>query len=283
MKKILFSFILLSSLLFTACEKDTVETNGSLEHLVQPVLDSLQSEIELPNLIAGEAFFKHLPADLQHHTFSQNDLSGNTTAENLLQPKANDLNPRSNGVYYNIQFSGNTFGGYYPFNRNGCMILAPRIPGAGNVNLNNGANIVEVALFSGTPFSTDRGAVWYGTNTAMCQYGNTGCSTYDSALDVAYTQWYPEYRALVVEVDGRFYNNSAAGNSILNMLNIFNATGSFTSQSYRIISGYMVIYFSEDWSRTGGEILFYGSSMNGYAPVEYRAQFGGYSIAYCNQ
>lgn len=264
----LLLFCGLSAIIFSGCQKEDVLT------ITESVPDANATR-----------FFDELPADLkQSLADASRRAEGNPAASILGAPSTKEPSLRGALSYYKIQMSGSTFNGQYPFSRSACLILSPTIKAAGGVNYNNGINNADIGLFSGSPIIGQAGAIWYTSNTAMCSYGNTGCSTGASALDLVTTTWDSKNRILTIKPDGRFFGNAAAGNSLVGMLNIFNAKSSVTAQIYRIISGEMAIQFSADFKKVAGVIKFNGTSFfGGGGAVPYQAKFSGAVTSYCNQ
>lgn len=258
----------LSALTFSGCQKEDVVT------ITESAPDANTTR-----------FFDELPADLkQSLADASRSAEGNSAASILGSPSTKEPNLRGALSYYKIQMSGSTFNGQYPFSRSACLILSPTIKAAGGVNFNNGQNNADIGLFSGNPTLGQAGAIWYTSNTAMCSYGNTGCRTGASALDLVTTTWDAKNRIFTIRPDGRFFGNAAAGNSLVGMLNIFNARSSVTAQIYRVISGEMVIQFSADFKTVAGVIKFNGTSFfGGGGAVPYQAKFSGALTSYCNQ
>lgn len=257
-----------SLLLFWGCQK----TEAELEQ-AQSTSDNHPEDL-----------FTTLSPDLK--VFLQENLRNaeGVPASAFLESEKNIPTLRAGLSYYKIQMRGNTFNGYYPFVRSACFILSPTIRAAGGVNFNNGVNHADIGLFSGSPLVGQAGAIWFTSNTAMCRYGNTGCSTAASALDLVTTAWDPQKRILTIRPDGRFFGNAAAGNALVGMLNIFNAKTSVAAQIYRIIGGSMSIQFSADFRSVAGVINITGTSFyGGSTGTPYTVQFSGTLTSYCNQ
>ncbi len=186
------------------------------------------------------------------------------------------LENRSSTFRYKINMTGKTWG-TYNFQRSADLFVVKAIKAAGTKNLNNGANPYDVGIKSGNPAGNAViGSIWYGTNTGICSYMNIDCSTApaNAALDLAYVKWLNS-KTMQIDLDGRYYNTSAAGASLLAFLNIFNGTSNYYySKVFRINSGKIIITFETDGT-VKGTINISGSSLGGIEPVSYVATFSG--------
>ncbi len=251
---------------FTSCEKEEIlPAENFTEQLSDPEI-----EARLPQLTNGRSLFEQLPDSLVTWLEEQ-------TEE---EPEANIETRAGLQPTYQVYMKGKTVGGQYRFSRYGCLQLRNTVR-AGNLgNLSNGRNPFDLALFSGLPVAGQRGSIWFMTNTALCQINDQiGCLNNGGALDVVHMKYDAKERLLVIDVDGNFVNNAAAGNSLLALLNIFNTTN--YSPAYRIIQGRMVIQFSRDFKTLAGATYLKGSSFS-TAPVDYYAEFAGRTSRNCN-
>ena len=272
MKK--FSFVALSLLITmgllttSSCEKDSF-----LEEAQPSALENADLETGrlLPEINEDQSLFDQLPDSLTMWL-----------REQRAKRDPNEISLRRGGIYYTygIRMDGHTLNGQYRFKRNGCLQFRPTYRVGSSLNFNNGRNPFDMALFSGKPIIGDRGSIWFMTNTAMCAlYDYIGCINASAAMDVEKMRYDSKDRLVIIDVDGNFVNNAAAGNSIAAMLNIFNTTN--WSAAYRVISGRIVIQFSEDFKQLAGAMRVYGSSF-GTAPVAYFSTFAGYATNQCN-
>lgn len=232
---------------------------------------------------ADEDLFKVLPNAIRQWMDSTVLDPQSETAESLFSnaaPQEKSITPTLR--YYSIKMTGSSSNGMYPFSRTACFAFSPTVKAAGNTNLNNGTNHADVALFTGNPGVGQAGAMWFVSNTALCKL-NVKCSNSTSAVDLVQTSWDAKNRRLRITLDGRFYNNAAAGSSILGMLNNFNLTNGAWASPYRIIAGEMLLQFSSDYRQIAGEIRFNGTSTWGSGSLPYFAKFGGSTTNFCNQ
>lgn len=262
-KSIVFLLVIATGMFcFTSCNK---EDNTDLAPA-----EPEAANFKLPEIENDSTLFSLLPDSLRQWM--------NQDSRN--KEEVNHLRNSSPRTLYSINMTGSTLGGQYPFRRTGCLAVRNTLTAPGNINLANGRNAYDVAMFSGQPILGQTGALWYMTNTSMCGlYSYIGCINGAAALDVAYVTYDARKRLLQIDIDGRFYNNSAAGSSILGTLNIFNTSRGSTI--YQVISGRIQIQFNADFSQLSGVMRVYGSSF-GWGPVEYYAQFGGYAARTCN-
>jgi hypothetical protein len=176
---------------------------------------------------------------------------------------------------YNIKLDGKTFNAY-PFSRNGQLTVTTGIKAAGSKNLNNGINSHEVGFKSGNPAgSPSAGAIWFGSNTALCKYQNMDCNIVpqNAAIDLVYTKWLNS-NTLQVDIDGRCFSGTAGGTSLLGFLNNFNAKSGIIASKYRVISGCIILKFSGN--NVTGTINISGSTLSGYLDgCPYVATFSG--------
>ncbi len=187
-----------------------------------------------------------------------------------------ELESRSFKIWrYNIKMDGKTFNAY-PFSRSGQLTVTTEIKAAGTKNLNNGKNSHEVGFKSGNPAgSPSAGAIWFGSNTALCKYQNMDCNIVpqNAAIDLVYTKWLNSY-TLQIDIDGRYFNGTAGGTSLLGFLNNFNAKSGITASKYRVISGRIILKFSGN--NVTGTINISGSTLSGYLDgCPYVATFSG--------
>jgi len=276
-----FVLTLTFALFLVSCEKETLVE----EPVPVEVTDLDLPEISIPEISNANTLFEVLPDSLRQWLTTAGAEVDGAEVRSLVEGDERAVTLRNaNLSYFRVVLEGSTLGGQYPFRRSGCLILSPTIRPVGGNQVPNDENILDLGLFSGMPVVGQRGAINFMTNSAMCQYGNSGCHNAAAAIDAVDMGYLPEYRALVIQLDGRFFNNAAAGTSVLSFLNLFNASDNFAqAMPYHIISGYMVVQFSEDFRSLAGEIKFYGSSLFGHSPVEYRASFAGRPTSYCKE
>lgn len=180
-----------------------------------------------------------------------------------------------NLAYYSITISGQTF---EPFSRTGCLIVSPQIvPAAGNINFNNGPNARDIGLFSGSPIVGQAGAIWFGTNTSMCELANIGCNIGASGLDIAFVTADETTGTLNISLDGQIFN-VPNGNAITGTLNIFNWQSGVTAQIINIVQGTMSLRFSADAQSVTGEVRFTGYNIG---TVPYHATISGTRVNSC--
>lgn len=184
------------------------------------------------------------------------------------------------GSLYKINMSG-----YTPnasFSRQGDMLIRPTIVGAGGVNFNNGVNQRDIGIVSGFPAGLpEAGALWFFSNSAMCQYMNTGCNSIQSnaALDVTFTQINESSGYLRYTLDGVIYGNVGAGNALAAELNTFTATNNFISgQIFQVIQGTIEIYFNNNGQSVSGTIDLQGVNANSIGTSYMYCSFDGYCL-----
>lgn len=177
---------------------------------------------------------------------------------------------------WQIEIDGKTFN-MNEFSVKGTLLITEMIQASGNLNYDNGINPLEIGLAVGNPPDNPQiGSIWFGTNSAICKELNIGCNSVpiNAALDLAFVKIINQNK-IEITIDGRFYENSAVGASLTGFLNLFNASSGLTAKSYQIISGTIIIEIHNEKEITGS-IDLKGSSLSGFAPVDYNATFYGY-------
>jgi hypothetical protein len=146
---------------------------------------------------------------------------------------------------------------------------------------NNGVNALDVGIFTitGNPFLGVAGALYFATNTSLSE-AVIGTSTAGSNLDLAFVTWAPTTSELFVALDG---DSSGLPHARFGVLNIYNSTTSVTAQIHNILTGTVLLQFSNNFSNVAGNILFGGSSGFGgpFVSSEYRAAFSGLFLQSC--
>jgi len=236
MTKSIFILATMLTLIFSSCTKDDVYSDSNVE----------KSLMDHPN------------------------------PENGSDVANSEVETRSFSIWrYNIKIDGKTFNAY-PFSRNGQLTVTTGIKAAGSKNLSNGVNSHEVGFKSGNPAgSPSAGAIWFGSNTALCKYQNMDCNIIpqNAAIDLVYTKWLNS-NTLQVDIDGRYFSGTAGGTSLLGFLNNFNAKSGITASKYRVISGRIILKFSGN--NVTGTINISGSTLSGYLDgCPYTATFSG--------
>lgn len=214
--------------------------------------------------------------DVYSDTNQETTLADVPNPENGIINSDDELESRSFSIWrYNIKMDGKTFNAY-PFSRSGQLTVTTGIKAAGTKNLNNGVNSHEIGFKSGNPAgSPSAGAIWFGSNTALCKYQNMDCNIIpqNAAIDLVYTKWLNS-NTLQVDIDGRYFSGTAGGTSLLGFLNNFNAKSGITASKYRVISGRITLKFSGN--NVTGTINISGSTLSGYLDgCPYVATFSG--------
>jgi PKD repeat protein len=185
-----------------------------------------------------------------------------------------------NPALYKINMSG--FTPNANFERQGDMLIGPTIIGAGGANFNNGINDREIGIVSGFPAGFPQaGALWFFSNTALCQYMNTGCNSIqaNAALDITFTEIDENLGYLKFTLDGVIYDNVGAGNALVAELNTFTATNNFISgQIYQVIQGTIEVYFDNGGESVSGVIDIQGVNANSIGTSYMYCTFDGYCI-----
>lgn len=139
----------------------------------------------------------------------------------------------------------------------------------------NGENPFDIGIFTveASPFVGVAGALYFATNTSLSEF-YLGSANQGSALDLAFVDWDPSNRELVVVLDG---DNSGLPSARFGVNNIYNLTSGITAQIHNILTGGVNIQFSGDFLVIGGSILLGGSSGFGgpFVSSGYQASFSG--------
>jgi hypothetical protein len=185
------------------------------------------------------------------------------------------------GMIYNINVAGTTYDTdagapqftptqAFPitdFNLLGALTLEATIPAS---NLGNGANLVDVGLYTGNPFDAnfEAGEMMFATNSAVHQNfigGNLNQAL--AALDVSYQSFDPNTNTLRIVLDDRF-TPTVQLNSLIKGSSIATAPQS-------IISGEMLLQFSSDMTQVAGSVFVFGNGYNSPGVSLYQANFSG--------
>ncbi len=221
-------------------------------------------------------FFSCTKDDVYSDSNVEKSLMDHPNPENGSDVANSEVETRSFSIWrYNIKMDGKTFSAY-PFSRSGQLTVTSGIKAAGIKNLSNGVNSHEVGFKSGNPAgSPSAGALWFGSNTALCKHQNMDCNIVpqNAAIDLVYTKWLNS-TTLQIDMDGRYFNGTAGGASLLGFLNNFNAKSGITASKYSVISGRIILKFSGN--NVTGTINISGSTLSGYLDgCPYIATFSG--------
>lgn len=156
---------------------------------------------------------------------------------------------------WQVTIQGTVYG--RPFTRQGNLYLTEPFSSAATVN---GANPIEVALFSGTPITSPQiGAIQFVTND--------GILGYRTQLDLAYVSFDGQAGRVEVQPDGRLGANAGR--------NVFNALSGFTANLYQIYGRRMQLQFRDNYETVSGVIDFLGNPFIEPAAAPYQATLTG--------
>jgi len=184
------------------------------------------------------------------------------------------------GLTYNIEVAGATYDTdagapqftptqFFPitnFDLFGALTVETSIPAS---NADNGANVVDVGLYTGTPFdgNNQAGEMWFASNSAVHQEFVGGNSSQAAGLDVTYQTFDPNTNTLRIVLDDRLAPTV--------QLNSFLKGSSIATTPQAIIRGEMIVQFSSDWNQVTGSVALYGNGYISPGVSLYQANFAG--------